>query len=148
MSSWKAQMSRAAPRAAALGWAAYDLTRALAYLTTSPPQLQEIATIMPLWIPWMVATALLIAGGCVPPRVGKRSKQMALWMRQWGITLTVMLLMVWGVSFIVADVSRGWVTATSYITLAIFAGISGWIASREVASVAAVQEEGLDARMD
>jgi hypothetical protein len=33
MSSWKAQASRAAPRAAALIWAAYDATRAAATIT-------------------------------------------------------------------------------------------------------------------
>ena len=148
MSSWKAQASRAAPRAAALIWAAYDATRAAAYWTTSPAQLSEVATVMPLWIPWTIAPFLLTAGGCVPPRAGPQSKKLALGMRQWGITLTVMLLMVWGVSFIVADSSRGWVTAGSYVMLAVFASISGWVASREVASVTAISEHDANARVD
>ena len=148
MSSWKAQASRAAPRAAALIWAVYDVTRAAAYWDTSPAQLSEVATVMPLWIPWAIATFLLTAGGCVPLGAGPRSKKLALGMRQWGITLTVMLLMVWGVSFIVTDSSRGWVTAASYVMLAVFASISGWVASREVASVTAIREHDINAGVD
>lgn len=148
MSSWKAQASRAAPRAAALTWAAYDASRVAAYWATSPAQLSDAAAFMPLWVPWAVATFLLVAGGCVPPGAGPRSTKFALGLRQGGITLTVMLLMVWGVSFVVSDHSRGWVTAGSYVMLAGFASVSGWVASREVASVTAIREYDAITRMD
>lgn len=139
-----AWVSRAAPRIAALGWALYGLSRALAYIDSSPPQLSGVATLMPLWMPWAVATALLVLGGLVPIKAGPRSKAIARTLRKWGMTLTFSWLIVWGVAFIVADVSRGWVTATSYLALAVFALISGWVASRDVASVRAIAEEGLD----
>lgn len=148
MLSWKAQASRAAPRAAALTWAVYDASRVAAYWETSPSQLSEVAVFIPLWIPWAVATFLLVVGGCVTPGVGPRSKKIALGMRQWGITLTVMLLMVWGVSFIVTDHARGWVTAGSYVMLAGAASISGLVVSREVASVTAIREHDANTRMD
>lgn len=148
MWAWKAQASRLAPRAAALTWAVYNVSRAVAYWDTSPAQLSDAAGVMPLWIPWTVAAFLLIAGGCSPPGGGSRSKKIALGMRQGGIALTVALLMVWGVSFIVADHSRGWVTAGSYVMLAVFASASGLVASREVASVTAIREHDAVTRMD
>lgn len=148
MTTWKAKASRAAPRAAALLWAGFDLSRALAYWNTSPAQLTEVAQVVPLWIPWAVATVLLALGGLVPTNAGPRSRHVARSMRQWGITISVMLLMVWGVSFIVADSSRGWVTALSYLMLATYAAICGWVASREVASVHAIREGESLAGMD
>lgn len=148
MPTWKAKGSRVAPRAAALLWAGFDFSRAVAYWDTSPAQLSEVAQFMPLWIPWTVAGALLTLGGLVPTNAGPRSRHAARSMRQWGITISVMLLMVWGVSFIVADSSRGWVTALSYLMLATYAGICGWVASREVASIHAIREGESLAGMD
>lgn len=139
--SWKSRVSRAGPRILALLWAAYDGSRLLAYWSVSPPQLTAVAVLIPLWIPWAVATALLTAGALVPPRAGTTSKAAARLMRQWGMTLTTGLLMVWGTAFLISDFSRGWVTATSYVMLAAFSGWAGWIASRDVADVRVVREE-------
>lgn len=139
--SWRSRVSRAAPRLLALLWAAYDASRVLAYLDTSPPQLEAVAAILPLWIPWTLATALLILGGLVPPHAGRRSQRAARLMRQYGMTLTTALLLVWGAAFLISDFNRGWVTAASYLMLACFSGWSGWVASRHVADVRAVREE-------
>lgn len=133
-------MSRAAPRLLALLWAAYDGSRALAYLDTSPPQLEAVAAILPLWIPWALATALLVLGALVPPQAGRRSQQAARLMRQHGMTITTALLLVWAVAFIISDFDRGWVSGGSYLMLACFSGWAGWVASRELADVRAVRE--------
>ena len=140
-SSWRSRVSRAAPRLLALLWAAYDGSRVLAYLDTSPPQLEAVAAILPLWIPWALATVLLILGGLVPPQAGHCPQQAARLMRQYGMTITTALLLVWGAAFLISDFSRGWVSAVSYIMLAFFSGWSGWVASRHVADVRAVREE-------
>lgn len=145
--SWRATVSRAAPRVAALIWAGYDLSRALAYIDSSPPQLAAVSAWVPLWIPWAVATAMLILGGLVPTGAPGWAKRTARWMRQWGMTITLAAVTVWGVAFLVADFSRGWVTAGSYLMLAGFALICGWVASREVASVRAVREGEAHARL-
>lgn len=143
--SWRSRVSRAGPRVLALLWAAYDGSRALAYLDTSPPQLGSVAAILPLWIPWTIATVLLILGGLVPPRAGHCSQQAARLMRQYGMTITTALLLVWGAAFLLSDFNRGWVSAVSYIMLACFSGWSGWVASRNVADVRAVREEAISA---
>lgn len=146
--SWRSRVSRAAPRLLALLWAAYDGSRALAYLDTSPPQLESVAAILPLWIPWTLATALLILGSLVPPQAGRRSQRAARIMRQYGMTLTTALLLVWGAAFLISDFSRGWVTAASYLMLVGFSGWTGWVASRDVADVRAVREEATSAGVD
>ena len=143
--SWRAWVSRAAPRLLALLWAAYDGSRALAYLDTSPRQLESVAAILPLWVPWTLATVLLILGSLVPPQAGHRSQQAARLMRQYGMTLTTALLLVWGAAFLLSDFSRGWVSAVSYLMLACFSGWARWVASRECADVRAVREEGISA---
>lgn len=145
--SWRATASRAAPRVAALLWAAYDLSRVLAYVDSSPPQLSAVSEWMPLWIPWAVATTMLVLGGLVPTGAAGWAKRHARWLRQWGMTITLSTLTVWGVAFLVADFSRGWVTAGSYLMLAGFALACGWVASREVASVRAVREGEAHARL-
>lgn len=146
MPTWKAKASRLAPRAAALLWATYDASRSLAYLDTSPPQLSSVGEWMPLWIPWAATTALLVLGALVPTNAGEKSKHLARLMRQWGMTLTLSLLLVWGVAFIISDFTRGWVTGGSYIMLAAFAGWSGWVASRDLANVQAVKQEELESQ--
>ena len=144
-SSWRSRVSRAAPRLLALLWAAYDGSRALAYLDTSPPQLSSVGEWMPLWIPWALATVLLILGGLAPPQAGRRPQRVARLMRQYGTTITTALLLVWGAAFLISDFDRGWVSAVSYLMLACFSGWSGWIASRHVADVRAVREGDISA---
>lgn len=143
--SWRARASRFAPRGLSLLWSAFGASRALAYVDTSPPQLEAVAAVMPLWVPWAVASGLLALGGLVPPRAGQSSKRIARLMRQYGITITTALLLVWGAAFLISDFDRGWVSATSYIMLACFSGWSGWVASRDVADVRAVREEAISA---
>lgn len=148
MAGWQSALSRAAPRVAALTWAAYAITRVAAYASTSPPQLRQVHEILPLWIPWTVAATLLILGGLVPPRAGRRSKALARGMRQWGSVISTMTLGIWAVAFLLADASRGWVSAVNYFMLTAFAVLSGWIMSREVASVRAVRGGDAYAPMD
>lgn len=148
MVGWEAALSRAAPRVAALIWAGYALTRVASYASTSPPQLKSIHEILPLWIPWTVVATLLILGGLVPSNAGKRSKSLARGMRQWGSVISTMTLGIWAVAFLLADASRGWVSAVNYFMLTAFAVLSGWIMSREVASVRAVQGGDAYAPMD
>lgn len=70
-------------------------------------------------------------------------------MRQYGMTISSALLLVWAVAFFISDFHRGWVTGGSYLMLVAFSGWSGWVASRELADVRAVrEEEGADAGMD
>lgn len=141
--SWRSWVSHAAPRVIALLWAAFTLTRALAYTHGAPPQLVDVAIILPvpLWVVWGIAAVLLGLGGLVPPRAGAGSQKAARLMRQWGLTVAASLLLMWAASFLLSDSERGWVSAANYLMLAFFAGWSGWIASREVASVRAVNEE-------
>lgn len=146
--SWRSRVSVAGPRVLALLWAAYDASRAIAYIDSSPPQLAAVAVWLPLWIPWTIATVLLLLGGMVPPRAGCQSQQAARLMRQWGMTLTTSLLLIWATAFFVSDFHRGWVTAGSYLMLVAFSGWSGWVASRDVADVRAVREEVISAGMD
>ncbi len=146
--SWRSRVSRAAPRVLALLWAIYDGSRALAYVDRSPPQLEAVAAIIPLWLPWTVATILLVLGGLVPRRAGPRARQAARLMRQYGMTITTGLLLVWAAAFTLSDFSRGWVTGGSYLMLVAFSGWAGWIASRHVADVRAVREEVISAGMD
>lgn len=148
MAGWESALSRAAPRVAALTWAVYALTRVAAYASTSPPQLRQVHEILPLWIPWIVVATLLIFGGLVPPRAGQRSRSLARGMRQWGSVISTMTLGIWAVAFLLADASRGWVSAVNYFMLTAFAVLSGWIMSREVASVRAVRGGGAYASMD
>lgn len=141
-------MSRAAPRLLALLWAVYSTSRALAYVDSSPPQLAAVADLVPLWIPWSAAAVLLMLGGLVPSRAGTRSQCGARLMRQYGMTISSALLLVWGTAFILSDFHRGWVTASSYLMLVAFSGWSGWLASRDVADVRAVREEGASVGLD
>lgn len=144
MPTWKAKASRLAPRALSLLWATYDASRILAYVDSSPPQLATVSLWVPLWVPWTIITILLTLGALVPPQASHQSRHVARLMRQWGMTLTLSLLLVWGVAFIVSDFARGWVTGGSYIMLAVFAGWSGWVASRDIANVQAVTQEELE----
>lgn len=143
-SSWRGRWSRAAPRAISLLWSAYTGSRALAYVDTSPPQLEAVAAILPLWIPWAAATVLLVLGALVPPQLPPVHSTVARIMRQYGMTASMALLMVWGAAFLISDFSRGWVTAGSYVMLGVFAAWSGTVASRELADVRAVLDEEVE----
>ena len=143
--SWRSKASRGAPRLLALLWAVYAASRALAYVDTSPRQLDAVSSLVPLWLPWAVVALMLVLGGCVPARADACPRIAARSLRQWGMTGCFALLLMWGGAFIVSDFARGWVTAGSYVMLAVFALVSGFFASREVASVYAVREEVADA---
>lgn len=147
MYSWRGRASRAAPRVLALIWAGYAITRIVAYWGSAPQQLVVIHEILPLWVPWSVAATLLILGALVPPWVSGRQKRVAQLMRQWGSTVSSATIMAWSGAFLMADSARGWVSAVNYLMLGIFALVSGWIMSREVASVHAVREDAY-ARLD
>ncbi|ALC05903.1 hypothetical protein CDES_07470 [Corynebacterium deserti GIMN1.010] len=146
MTTWQSALSRAAPRVLALLWAGYATTRIVAYIDSAPPQLAVIHSILPLWVPWAVAAVLLTLGALVPPWGSDRQKRIAQHMRQWGSTVSSATIMAWAAAFLVADVSRGWVSAANYVMLGVFALVSGWIMSREVASVHAIRED-MNARM-
>lgn len=143
--SWRARLSILAPRVVALLWAAYNLSRAYGYWGTSPPQLQIVANIMPLWVPWMVVSVLLVAGALVPPQMPPKHHSVARAARQWGMSLTAGVLLVWAVAFFAADAARGFMSGGSYLMLMVSALAFGTIASREVVSVKAVKEAETDA---
>lgn len=121
------------PRLIALAWAAWAAPTAYAYKDGAPVQLQSAdeLVLLPLWILWAVAAALLAAGALVPIGAGPRQVEAARWMRIAGLAICACLLSVWGVSFLDAEAARGWVSAKNYIFMAFMALISAYLAGRD-----------------
>ena len=110
-------------------WAIWDAATAVAYIDSSPPQLQRVENIlhMPIWVVWAVATACLVVGVLIPI---KRFRELAIWTRGIGMVLSVILLALWGLEFIFSDAERGWVSGKNYLMLAVNGLFFGYLVSR------------------
>ncbi|WP_313546380.1 hypothetical protein [Corynebacterium sp.] len=114
-----------------LGWAVWDAATAVAYLDTSPPQLQTVESILhiPIWVVWAAVTALLVVGAFIPVKRGERWLDVAVWLRGVGLFLTAALLGGWAVEFILAD-GRGWVSGKNYLFMSFLGLHYVWIVVR------------------
>lgn len=122
----------AAPRAIAIGWAAWAAATAAAYVDGAPPQLERLENALgiPIWGMWATAATLLALGSVIPtPRRGK-VQDVAGWLRGGGLALTAGLLGLWAVEFFLADQARGYVSGKNYMLLAACALSHSWYVGR------------------
>lgn len=110
-------------------WAIWDAATAVAYIDSSPPQLQRVENIlhMPIWVVWAVATAFLVVGALIP---AKRFREVAIWTRGIGMAASSALLALWGLEFIFSDAERGWVSGKNYLMLGVNGLFFGYLVSR------------------
>ena len=113
-------------------WAIWDAATAVAYIDSSPPQLQRVENIlhMPIWVVWAVATAFLVVGVLIPAKRSERFRELAIWTRGIGMALSAALLALWGLEFIFSDAERGWVSGKNYLMLADNGLFFGYLVSR------------------
>lgn len=113
-------------------WAIWDAATAVAYIDSSPPQLQRVENIlhMPIWVVWAVATAFLVVGALIPAKRSERFREVAIWTRGIGMALSAALLALWGLEFIFSDTERGWVSGKNYLMLAVNGLFFGYLVSR------------------
>lgn len=120
------------PRIVALAWAVYAALTSLAYIRTSPEQLEVPGTILPmtLWQAWAVAAVLLVLGALVPPGAGYRSRRIALGLRVVGLAVIAALLAMWTDAYLGYG-ERGWVSGKNYLALLITAVCSAVIVGQD-----------------
>lgn len=125
------------PRLISLAWALWVIPTAFAYVDGSPPQLvsAEALLMLPIWVVWALAAALLVLGSLVPPGASERQLEAARWMRVVGLAICAGLLIMWGAAFLGADGGRGWVSAKNYLFMALAAIVSAYLSGRDRARV-------------
>lgn len=122
-------------------WAAWAIATAVAYMKRVPPQLVGVddAINVKLWVLWLIAAFLLIAGVLAPINVSVEIWEAARIVRVIGISLIVALLITWTVTFSLEG-DRGWVSGKNYAMLTAMCVYSAWTIARDVASGRVVRE--------
>lgn len=140
-SRWKQRISTYLPRALSLVWAVWAVATAVAYMKRVPPQLVGVddAINVKVWVLWLVAAFLLIAGVLAPINVSVEIWEAARIVRVIGISLIVALLITWTVTFSLEG-DRGWVSGKNYAMLTAMCVYSAWTIARDVASGRVVRE--------
>ena len=140
-SRWKLRISTYLPRALSLAWAVWAVATAVAYMKRVPPQLIGVddAINVKVWVLWLIAAFLLIAGVLAPTNVSVEIWEAARIVRVIGISLIVALLITWTVTFSLEG-DRGWVSGKNYAMLTAMCVYSAWTIARDVASGRAVRE--------
>ena len=138
---WKQRISTYLPRALSMVWAAWAIATAVAYMKRVPPQLVGVddAINVKLWVLWLIAAFLLIAGVLAPINVSVEIWEAARIVRVIGISLIVALLITWTVTFSLEG-DRGWVSGKNYAMLTAMCVYSAWTIARDVASGRVVRE--------
>lgn len=132
---WKRRVGEWVPRGLSLIWAVWSLATAAAYAHRVPPQLVGVndAVNADLWVVWLLAAGLLIAGSIVPTCAPPEAQDFARWLRIIGISLAVGFLIVWAVAFTLEG-GRGWVSGKNYALMSIMGLYSAWTIARDQAS--------------
>ena len=113
-------------------WLIWDAATAVAYLDSTPPQLQRVENILhlPIWGVWVIVSALLLLGVLIPTKRSTRFREVAIWTRGLGLALSAALLALWGLEFIFSDAERGWVSGKNYLMLGVNGLFFGYLVSR------------------
>lgn len=113
-------------------WLIWDAATAVAYLDSTPPQLQRIENFLhvPIWVVWAVAAGFLLIGVLIPAKRSERFREVAIWTRGIGMAASSALLALWGLEFIFSDAERGWVSGKNYLMLGINGLFFGYLVSR------------------
>lgn len=115
-----------------IGWIAWDVSTAAAYIDGAPRQLQTAEELIhvPIWLAWVFAAALLAVGTLIPTKRGVKWRNAAASIRGLGLAINAGLLGMWGYEFLSTDVERGWVSAKNYIFMTFVALHHGWVISK------------------
>ena len=113
-------------------WFVWDAATAVAYLDSTPAQLQRIENFLhiPIWVVWAVAAGFLLIGVLIPAKRSERFREVAIWTRGIGMTASSALLALWGLEFIFSDAERGWVSGKNYLMLGVNGLFFGYLVSR------------------
>lgn len=115
-----------------LQWFIWDAATAIAYVDSTPPQLQRVENFLhiPIWSVWVIVSALLLVGVLIPAKQSFRFREIAIWTRGIGLAGSAALLALWGLEFIFSDAERGWVSGKNYLMLALNGMFFGYLVSR------------------